>query len=983
MSTEEDIKLKVIMPFLNSLGFDENELEFEKSFSIRVGRHTSIVNDRIQTKRARLDILIKRDGNNLFVIEAKTDGRPLTEEDRDQAISYARLVDPMAPIVVVTNGKETKLYRTGDKKEIDKEIDKDKTNILNYQLGNDIENIYEEAFEYFIGYSFDNLNIFCSAQIKDKMVTLLGSREKPGRKFIPEMYVMPSGLLKAFNDFMSCEKNVFAVIGESGSGKTCSMCGLSLHLATEYPVLFYRAAELSKRLTESIAEDFNWEFSSTNDAIAIFKRLDRILKNKREMLIFVDGIDEWNFPNKVAIFGDFARHIRGKGFKLIVSCKVGYWERFLWDSGIPTRFSEQISPSNGYLMGPFQDREYSELINKYRSFYDFHGLFEKDVLDECKRQPFLLRVFFEVAKRTQSRHLTFSIKEFYDEYLKIVIERIQDPQRESALETIKAVAEVLFNRKTDTVDMGLLKTELGLPHHIGLDPKLFQYNILEKTGDLFESQVGFYFQKLRDYIIAFGVRKWDKTTLEEFKNEVELMGLESLPYESLIIFYQFAEEQKKRIIDGPVYKNAKDYVMLYRDVLDKHFVQFKRKFPPYSNGPIGFVGYLNVVDKTIGAFGFRPIKPEDELIKLIPAGMGSSFFPDDNRLYLLGADNESYRASFNGFKKIQLEREVLRGEIGNQLEIIIGKGLLNENNNYYLSLEKALGVIVANQRNLHNIRDDGKFSMYLPIDIETVEYGLRYNRASQIFSDRIFHEKGTRQGTTTHYSITKEDREQIHKLSHEAAINRILPQSNVHYIDLDKIEEHLSEVLSVLKRRNHVIDEAILPDEDSYGPFWPEDFYNTENLESVIFRLMSLYLSEYKTLIEFNFPTLKQFFQLYSQMPVRLFVLLHHKNNFKNSRASLHSFLCVDKTEGENEVTLCNSDETYFDHKAFVLHWRNTKFQIKEASGRSLIFNNPLFPLRIPEKFSILRSIIYDRVSKEIPFVLKELFNQYGLSDKP
>ncbi len=145
---------------------------------------------------------------------------------------------------------------------------------------------------------------------------------------------------------------------------------------------------------------------------------------------------------------------------------------------------------------------------------------------------------------------------------------------------------------------------------------------------------------------------------------------------------------------------------------------------------------------------------------------------------------------------------------------------------------------------------------------------------------------------------------------------------------------------------------------------------------------MSLFLSEYKMLIEFNFPTLKQFFPLYSQMPVRLFVILHQKNNSKNSRASLHSFLCVDKTDGESEVTLCNPDETYFDHKAFVFYWRNTKYHIKEASGRSLIFNNPHFPLKIPEKFSILRSIIYDRISKELPIVLKELFNQYGLSEK-
>ena len=36
--TEEDIKQKVIMPFLKSLGFEDNELEFEKSFTLHLPR---------------------------------------------------------------------------------------------------------------------------------------------------------------------------------------------------------------------------------------------------------------------------------------------------------------------------------------------------------------------------------------------------------------------------------------------------------------------------------------------------------------------------------------------------------------------------------------------------------------------------------------------------------------------------------------------------------------------------------------------------------------------------------------------------------------------------------------------------------------------------------------------------------------------------------------------------------------------------------
>ncbi len=159
--TEEDIKQKVIMPFIKSLGFDESELEFEKSFSLHLGRYAVRIDTEKQIKEAhpRLDILVKRDGRNLFVIEAKTDFKDLTDDDKEQAISYARLVHPMAPLAITTNGKDHRIYKVGDKTE----IEKDKTQIIGYRIGEDLEKIYDEAFEYFIGYSFENVKIFCDA----------------------------------------------------------------------------------------------------------------------------------------------------------------------------------------------------------------------------------------------------------------------------------------------------------------------------------------------------------------------------------------------------------------------------------------------------------------------------------------------------------------------------------------------------------------------------------------------------------------------------------------------------------------------------------------------------------------------------------------------------------------------------------------------------------------------------------------------------
>ena len=96
-----------------------------------------------------------------------------------------------------------------------------------------------------VGYSFENVKLYCDAQIKEGMKTLLGSQDIPDRKFIPELYVPSEKLMKAFIDFRGSNRPVFAIIGEAGSGKTCSMCGLSLDLIRDTPVLFYTGTELN------------------------------------------------------------------------------------------------------------------------------------------------------------------------------------------------------------------------------------------------------------------------------------------------------------------------------------------------------------------------------------------------------------------------------------------------------------------------------------------------------------------------------------------------------------------------------------------------------------------------------------------------------------------------------------------------------------------------------------------------------------------
>lgn len=107
---EEDIRGKLLLPYIKDLGIDVSEILLERAFKIRLGK----------TKHAtgRSDILCKRHNKNLFVIELKNDSIPITDDDVDQGISYARLLDDIAPFTIVSNGNVTRIFDSISKEEL-------------------------------------------------------------------------------------------------------------------------------------------------------------------------------------------------------------------------------------------------------------------------------------------------------------------------------------------------------------------------------------------------------------------------------------------------------------------------------------------------------------------------------------------------------------------------------------------------------------------------------------------------------------------------------------------------------------------------------------------------------------------------------------------------------------------------------------------------------------------------------------------------
>lgn len=92
------------------------KITHQKYLTLRVGHRTDIRMGGLEQAKTtgRLDILLSFEDTPLAILELKDPGKSLTDDDRDQGLSYAKLLTPQAPLVIVSNGEETKFYQTFD-----------------------------------------------------------------------------------------------------------------------------------------------------------------------------------------------------------------------------------------------------------------------------------------------------------------------------------------------------------------------------------------------------------------------------------------------------------------------------------------------------------------------------------------------------------------------------------------------------------------------------------------------------------------------------------------------------------------------------------------------------------------------------------------------------------------------------------------------------------------------------------------------------
>ena len=98
----------------------QDEITHQKTFTIQLGHQKIQINGKSKSQaRGRLDVLLSHKNKHLAVLELKHPDHPIIDtDDIDQGISYARLLDPMPPLVLISSGTDTKILQTYDKKEL-------------------------------------------------------------------------------------------------------------------------------------------------------------------------------------------------------------------------------------------------------------------------------------------------------------------------------------------------------------------------------------------------------------------------------------------------------------------------------------------------------------------------------------------------------------------------------------------------------------------------------------------------------------------------------------------------------------------------------------------------------------------------------------------------------------------------------------------------------------------------------------------------
>lgn len=970
--TEEDLKARVLLPWLQAHGIGPDELKCEESFTIQLGRHRHEVAHGFARAgaRGRYDVLVRRGGRNLFIFETKAPTEAITSDDVGQAVSYARLVEPnVAPFCIVTNGRETRFIDTMTKKDVAV------AGALPGATATISEELRREALGLFVGYSRENLTALCGAQVRARMRPFCETPDGRAPIFRPDLYAPRSEADGALQSFLEADARCFVAAGEAGAGKTSWLCSTAVRFLDEgRPIFFYQAHDLARGLFQELADDLNWGLTVHRETEQAARRMLDIFRDTT-VLVLVDGLDLLAADVAVQVLNDFVMRAP-PGIRLIATSKPAFLDRLRHRGNAPTQFALQLRrPGGDVVFDAMTHDELSQMLGRYRTVYGFVGNVDRALLDQCRRSPFLLRVAFEVAAAEGREAITQDIDGLYRAYLASRLPAGDPP--DNAIGILGRVANLMVESDAELVDEQDVRQALELRPTESMPDWPFAQHILTRAGNApGKILIGFAWSRVRDYVAAVHGKEWAKLTTDEFRALVDATAWAGLRWEALRTYYSLATAEHRRVLDEPLHGHASRLVEIYEGLLDEHFGAFKEAFEPHEPAPgrIGFLGYLTLgsANRSIGGHGFRRLRDGDEKVMLLPSVRPMEvpgFHRDEHRWAVLGVRTLRGGGRLGDLQEAPTFEAVIDDLVEPQLKEAVEKGLLDERHSRVLLTERVLPAWFRSDAGRRTRRDGRSgfpvrlIEVFADILDDLIAKQMRQQNVERGMVPQV-DLGGIR--VTYHAGVSDEERvarRERAKQVASASAWRIPEELNAAAARFDWAEPRVRDLRALAGLG---VTEIAAP------PFErPRRRLTAKELTALAARRFKLFLDEYFELVGKNFPTLAGQLRLYAIMPVTCFV------EARPEVPDTVLYVCSDPQPTVNSVVPCDAGEITFDRASMTLRRAGEQFSVSRVIYTSLspefLPSKAFMPFDGDRGYCEIRALVYEQVREELKGVIAAL----------
>lgn len=945
---EEDIKNKIIVPYLNTLGFEEDELNFEYNFTLQLGRN--IFDNKEIRLKGRADILVKYNAKNFLIFELKAENINIDKNAIEQGLSYARLLKEIPPYTIISNGGETKIFDSISGIEVN-EIDKDKKISIK-----DAITLRFDALKNVLSYSPENLFVFTEKFSVNELKKLENTKYKK------DLYVIRHKYREIFKEYIESDKKILLVYGNSGAGKTNLLCDLYYYFQNNLISMFYNSGYIDKSIVDKIKQDFNFGFSEQYELRTIFERLEQIgnIKNKK-IMIYIDALDEMKIDNPVIKVDELLSIIKQfKNIKLCLSCKTSFIESLNSINGIDSEF--KLMEKDEIELKNFEQEEINKLIIRYSDF--FNVKIEDNIIYRFKeiKDGFLFRLIFEANEgKTIDSNTSLDDIDIIERYLKKICENnnwnILDFKN-----VLKKLAEFYINANEKSgfyleIDENDIYESLN-GKNIGLQD-LYDKYILEKTEIYGKfNSIEFYYKPICYYCITILLEKINCKYGDELKNTLNRLDKNRRTSEAIEWYGVHFNIEQIQVIKE--YKKEKliKYLNGIRAIINKDFKILSSKFE--CNTDINKIG-IGLLDGEYyaGVTYFFFIKDSDDDLKVF-----------NHRPKFGEVKTGNSMTIYSKINNLSPEEYVFE-----KINKMVNNVNLNEFSCIDILQEEILLLIMT-------YSDKFKYATFkreptLLIDYNAFKFPINVKELKKcvedaIDNDYLFLNKhcSREMGTINEYRYSVLNSENKYPIFSNDFNKNIVYIYNLLNEYLNRYGETIDCIPYSLKVGNGKIRDEMSIIERQFSDMDDED------IKTYYCELYKKIIENYKNIIEFNFHGIENMFEMYSNikkgLSIKIYIYKNKDNELNKKDIWLRHFSINKEIYTNNTGTYqisCEVNENFNNHESFFSeHPERIKASSGILSDIYEIDNNDLKDnlLGKNKKYAIIRNAVYKLIIDDL-----------------